>query len=166
MGCDIHFTIEANIGERESWVGVYSTVYSPTLTVALYRAPQEGGTEPALASTCDNRPLLKDRDYEWFNLLAGVRGEGPGRASFGVPADASPLTNHSVARWEGDGHSHHHCPLALFAETFAEVRDDIREALATVALKNDGRAPTPEELLCGSYHPEDVEYRVVFWFDN
>lgn len=166
MGCDIHFTIEAKIGERDSWVGVYSTGYTPVLASSLRRAKKEGETEGALTTTYDNLPLLKDRDYKWFDLLAGVRGPGPGRAIEGVPKDASPLTVYSVTQWGGDGHSHHHCSLAMFADTFAEARDDIREALATATLKGEGRVPTTEQLLCGEYHPEEIEYRVVFWFDN
>lgn len=165
MGCDIRFTIEAKLGERNTWVGVYSTVYSPILTPRSQQKAWAERKEAAILSTYSHAPLLGDRNYDWFGLLAEVRGNGSRRVADGVPDDASPLTTLSVLHWDGDGHSHSHCSLEVFSQALVETNDVLRDLMVTLNLK-EGRVPTAEEVLCGGYHPSDVEYRVVFWFDN
>lgn len=171
MGCDIHFTIECKPTEDDGWVGVYSTCLTPAFTSR--GAFNSWGAEPAeTRKDCplsyENMPTLKDRHYEFFGKLAGVRGDGPGIATEGLPDDASELSRVALNQWSMDAHSIHHCSLAEFAQAYADTDDSLREHLATVALKNPATSMplTAEEVLFGDYHGGEALYRVVFWFDN
>lgn len=93
------------------------------------------------------------RNYARFNALAGVRGDGP--KPIGVPFDASESTLLAVQGWGQDGHSHSWLPLKDAVKIFQET---------------DGLCKSwmDEEYYFGADfegHPE-IEWRLVFWFDN
>lgn len=45
------------------------------------------------------------RDYELFNVLSGVRGEGPGFAKLGMPKDATEITRYCHTVDDTDAHT-------------------------------------------------------------
>src|SRR5207237_392615 len=98
MGCDIHMVLERKT--EGGWLGIHNFPYY------------------------DNRnghdfPLAKDRNYDRFAALAGVRGEGP--EARGMPADASPLAKYDSDECGPDGHSHSWLPLKDAAQIFLKT---------------------------------------------
>ncbi len=110
-----------------------------------------------------------DRDYQLFELMAGVRGDedmaiSPPR---GMPEDASKLTRIICDDYGEDGHSHSYLTaseIPRLEEFFRKVRDD----------------NFPERqwgyFFCNTWggfslHPKGIPHmiqdvRFVFWFDN
>lgn len=104
-----------------------------------------------------------DRNYEFFEILAGVRGRGrdipPIAKPRGVPPDASGGFMDFVERYRGDGHSHSYLLLsevlayAWKEKTGKEAVDYFGPYLALfIALAE--KAGGPDNL------------RLVFFFDN
>jgi hypothetical protein len=155
MGCDIHFVVEA-LPTGEDWVGVFSTDYTPNLK------PTGQFTESVIGVDYYRRPVMKDRNYQFFGALAGVRVDGP--EAKGLPDDVSALTAIAIARWDTDGHSHSWDTLDDFAIKYAtSLADDV--AAFTAILKGERQKIIDD--LTGTYHQEDTaQYRVIYWFDN
>lgn len=86
---------------------------------------------------------------------------------FGVPPDASVMTQRVVARWEGDGHSHGHMSLREFVKR--KILDDNTLAEAAKS-KLQGGDPIAEYLGDCADESNDITLddntRVVFFFDN
>jgi len=144
MGCDIHYVVEKK--SEGVWVGIMAT---------------DVNFRPAFQSRRKD-PLwqFKERDYQFFAELAGVRGNGP--KPNGFPEDASATTKVLAGEWGCDGHSHSHCSLYEFAAAKIKGRPDLSGA---AALKLAGKDPVVELLQC-SFIEDMQEYRVCFWFDN
>ena len=133
MGCDIHTVIERK--HNGNWVAELNL---------------EGGA-------------IESRDYQLFNLLAGVRGEGPAEPR-GLPDDISTSAEMAAANWDSDGHSHSWI--------------DLKEAMALWKIANAHRTDMNSPRLYykvfsvddwhmnGEEGYEQREYRMVFWFDN
>ncbi len=151
MGCDIHVVIEKKFGDK--WIGLEELRPRPYYRFDLELQKHIG---PEF-SICRGR----ERNYDLFAALAGVRGDGP--EPKGLPDDASELSS-AVLGGDGDCHSHSWCTLDEYVENL----------LATVG--------SPAEIFLADKHPavvdpykyyfnmyapdEDEEYRVVFAFDN
>ena len=120
MGCDIHMVLEQHY-EGFGWVGVSTFA---------------GANQPA-----------RERNYDRFAKLAGIRGDGP--EPLGLPEDASVTARALASDWGGDGHSHSWIalekalPLWLGAQRGGAIRE-----------------------LFGADEDRLAEYRLVFWFDN
>ena len=139
MGCDIHIVAEKKIGP-DKWLGVRDFHSFNT----------------ARGKWCG--PAAKDRNYERFAALAGVRGEGP--PARGQPLNASPLSEWLAKQAGSDWHSPTWYPMNVAAKIFLET--DPHE-------RSDFDRNYPE------YHYFGVEYeldgpaedwRVLIWFDN
>lgn len=98
MGADIHFVIEKRNKETGEWVGLYTTE-----NVFRHR--------PYPADKASPLGLLKDRDYDFFGKLAGVRRDGPD--PLGLPQDASAMTRMYLSD-DVDLHSHTYMTLHEF----------------------------------------------------
>lgn len=104
MGCDIHVFLEKKktINNEEKWVNIDYWQQNP-----YYDGVDEYERE------YDHVPVYRGRNYELFNILAGVRGSGDGMICEpkGLPKDVSETTKKESDRWDGDGHSHSHFTL-------------------------------------------------------
>ena len=75
MGCDIHATWEYRESYRDCWVNGDAWTFGA-----------DGWVEPIF-------PILDERDYHVFGILAGVRGESlPIAKPRGVPSDCTSIT--------------------------------------------------------------------------
>lgn len=96
----------------------------------------------------------RDRNYDRFAMLAGVRGEGP--EPRGMPEDASDSAAALAADWGSDGHSHSWLPIEEACGIYLESERDPSEFLL--------KYPSYEFF---GLDPEHVAaHRLVFWFDN
>ena len=116
------------------------------------------------------------RNYELFNKMAGVRGDGLGviAAPKGLPDDLSVVTQLYVEHWNEDGHTHSWLnaeEIYLLEEWMEEFGHTFRQFA--------GLPWTPDNLgylfgsSYGAWHtypndrPDGIEdIRFVFWFDN
>lgn len=132
MGADIHFVVEHKVNEK--WIGIFSTDYG------YY-------------------PPAKVRNYKFFALLAGVRGDGP-RVPLGIPKDISELASLCADLWKEDGHSHSYMPVTEFAQCWYQslYSPDLERKQYIVF----------DALDIDLYFDEKdwKEFRVVFLFDN
>jgi hypothetical protein len=149
MGCDIHFVIEkkypAPDGDR--WVGVYMDYVSPPMRKRHEQADPGNHTKVYTRIS-----VLKDRDYGFFAMLAGVRGDGP--EPLGLPPDISEMAQLEVDAYGSRGHSHSWLTYREFCN---------RKALCDASAFEDKGDMIG---LSGLRESEYDEYRVVFWFDN
>jgi len=110
----------------------------------------------------DRMPVFRSRNYPFFALLAGVRGEGP--EPVGLPPDPSQLTEMCVTQLGADGHSHSWLPYREFCERYTLTTAEIftnggnMEALSGIDDFEDQFGPDERDGYAG--------LRVVFWFDN
>lgn len=135
MGCDIHTVIERRVAK--------GTNGNPDKWVAVAIDP-EGS---------------RDRSYERFAALAGVRGEGP--EPLGMPDDASDTAALLARDWGDDGHSHSWLPIAEAAAIYlaTDSRDDPH------GLRQ--KYPMWDYFEISAEDPEEwPDHRLVFWFDN
>lgn len=140
MGCDIHLVLEQKHNGR--WVGIDTF---------------NGHTDRFTGKYCS--PVARERNYDRFAALAGVRGDGP--EPLGVPQDASETTRLLVDKWGSDGHSHSWLPITRAAKVW----------LRTLSGKPDVFA---SKYPCSHFFGIDesssafvaTDYRVIFWFDN
>jgi hypothetical protein len=96
----------------------------------------------------------RDRNYDRFAMLAGVRGEGP--EPRGMPEDASDSAAALAADWGGDGHSHSWLPIEEACDIYLESERDPSEIVTKYAMES-----------FFNLSPESTdEHRLVFWFDN
>jgi hypothetical protein len=127
MGCDIHTVIEEKVDGR--WIGV------------------------AASDRMKVRPQYAQRDYDFFALIANVRGRGPNYPQ-NLPRDVSELSWHLYMRCPTDHHSVSHMALEDFCKLHNQLMPEISRAEYAVY---DLTGIDPEE---------GEEHRVVFWFDN
>lgn len=166
MGADIHFVIEQRTPENE-WYGVYYTGGPVTCPPYQFTRRDVGGG--SLSGPIDAvGPLgkLKQRNYDLFAELAGVRGEGP--APLGLPDGLSVMAREAVKRRDNDSHSHSWLSLRDFV--MAAIRNGSNVGGAALEALN-GKHPALEFLNRQTYGVQvDIEdladFRVVFWFDN
>ena len=149
MGADIHLVIETKSKYGRGWIGVYNNGWKYPNTFAKY----------------GNLDTVDGRNYQFFAVLAGVRGPGPD--PLGLPEDASSMTLEYSDYWGADGHSHSFMSLRDFAKQrlLAEGKsvDLLREKISgeqDKLIKERIGFPIDDN--------EDLldDYRVVFWFDN
>jgi hypothetical protein len=138
MGCDIHMVLEKRINGK--WV-----------TTQTFDAIESWN---GFAS-----PIARNRNYERFARLAGVRGDGP--EPRGIPDDLSETGRYHVDVWSGDGHSHSWLPLKDAVKVFAETEHKKHEPNSTAT-----EYPTDYYFGVSDDDSEMDDYRVVFWFDN
>jgi hypothetical protein len=106
MGCDIHLFSEKKrtINGVEKWVNCDHWAINP------YFGEDEHEPELEVVS------LYRDRNYNLFSVLAGVRGDGEICPPKGLPEDVSSIVKKESDRWDVDGHSHSHFTLAELKE--------------------------------------------------
>ena len=142
MGCDIHLVVERRIAP-DKWVAVNTMN-------GHHRSPWHVKDGDYSWSS----PAARERNYERFAKLAGVRGRGPDAR--GAPEDASETTRHLIDGWSTDGHSHSWLPITeatpIFVETASKLSDHDRKS--------------PVAYFFGIEEEEAAEHRIVFWFDN
>ena len=154
MGCDIHFVIERRFGDR--WVGVYSSVYTP-------QVPTAGESRGEEMDAWKRRAAFKQRNYDFFARLAGVRGAGPDPQ--GMPEDASDL---AVAEFgdDCDLHSHSHLPYEEFVHRWV-LSGELISRWIVDSMAGGVDKQRFKENVTGVIGLTDVaDYRVVFCFDN
>jgi hypothetical protein len=142
MGCDIHMVLERKVGKE--WIGIHNFPY-------WYQRADKNGRDTAW-------PIATDRNYDRFNALAGVRGEGPA-VPRGTPEDASPLARLLIEEWDSDGHSHSWMTLKEAAPIFAKTE-------WKQSKPDDWAAEYPVCYFFGIEEDQAKDYRLVFWFDN
>lgn len=166
MGADIHFIIEKRSSEGE-WYGVYSS--GGVVTCPAYQVTRRdvgGAAIRPLVPVVSALGRLKQRNYDFFAEIAGVRGAGP--SPLGLPEGLSVMAREEIKRWGPDGHSHSWLYLRDFVMSAIRHNGDIGDA-ALKAL--NGKHPALEFLNAPAdgiqVDIEDLaDFRVVFWFDN
>ena len=109
MGCDIHLFSEKkkSINGEDKWVNADYWEINP------YFETDKTEQELDIVSIYDNR------NYDLFNILAGVRGNGPSISQArGLPNDVSSIVKKESDRWDDDGHSHSYFTLAELKEYY------------------------------------------------
>lgn len=160
MGCDIHIVLERRSSDLNKWVGVqtYKGIASNLLDDSIKTSYGFAWFK------------LRNRNYDFFNDLCGVRGEGSefGHTPRGLPDDASDL---ALMEFDNDSDLHSHSwlsardfcgPLAASRYEGQELAVLIGERMAkgfNLALLNDFVNDEIEEDTVD-------EYRLVFAFDN
>ena len=104
MGADIHVFLEkkTTINKESIWVNIDYWQKNP-----YYDGVDEYERE------YEHVPVYTGRNYELFNILAGVRGSGDGMIEEprGLPGNVSETTKEESDRWSLDGHSHSYFTL-------------------------------------------------------
>lgn len=109
MGSDIHLFSEKkkSINGEDKWVNADYWEINP------YFETDKDERELEIVSIYD------DRNYDLFNVLAEVRGNGPSISPpRGLPDDVSSVVKKESDRWNGDGHSHSYFTLAELKEYY------------------------------------------------
>lgn len=160
MGCDIHLVLEQrSIIDPAGWIGVHT--FPHVDHKSHYAYPNKGRDIGEFFAV----PYVKQRHYEFFAALAGVRGEGP--EAKGVPPDASELTKNLVEYWAGDGHSHSYLDLLDFTRRYLSVHPKDMGVVAAKRVSGEDDALLAYACSLMGIDTEDPNaYRVVFWFDN
>lgn len=117
---------------------------------------------------------LRNRNYELFAALAGVRGDGPEPRD--LPQDVSEYVQTEYGGWGGDAHSASWYSAVDFVQIYTsvgvEVDEDTPLSPYVVSLITDGDEAAvakflSEEASVDVPEGESVDlYRFVFWFDN
>lgn len=159
MGCDIHMVVERHT--PNGWVGVHNLPYIDEGAVSV-RVYSESDSSAPSSFFCSW--YARQRNYELFALLAGVRGGGP--EPKGMPSDASPLAQMEADSWGGDGHSHSYCSAVEFAQAYIKTLNE--EEKLTYITKKITEDEEPAAMLANQlFSIEKPElHRIVFWFDN
>ncbi len=145
MGCDIHIVLEQR-AKGGRWIGIDTYIGHECSYIKGWATP-----------------IARERNYDRFAALAGVRGNGP--EPRGLPWDASETVRFLADEWGGDGHSHSWLPIKdaerIFSETHhwtEDKRDDFGKSYPAVHFFGVDYSE-------GSSRSAD-DYRIVFWFDN
>lgn len=146
MGCDIHLVLEKRHGSK--WIGV--DTFSGDHRAKWMLKPKEYDW---------SSPVARDRNYDRFAALAGVRGSGP--EPRGIPADASDTTAYLVEDYGSDGHGHSWLPMKEASEVWKRTAGQLDEIESKYPDSYFFGVDTSE----GSNNNSD-DYRIVFWFDN
>ncbi len=155
MGCDIHMVLEKKVGEK--WVGLHSFPYATTRNT--------GSGNDKYPITTGSGWMARERDYDLFADLAGVRGDSTtGNKPRGEPDDISDLGRLMIDRDGGDGHSHTHMllteawPLFVIHKLGGSIFDTMRKEL--------GMSMFGFEDFDTDETPDTDNYRLIIWFDN
>ncbi len=160
MGCDIHIVLEYHDKEHGVWVGVRS--------YRSFSSKLLGGVKSV--SWVSYR--LRARDYEFFNDLCGVRGDGSrfGYTPRGLPQNASSLSQLSLSEDDPDLHSHSWLNMKELSGPLVACKVDEAEQPALIAerMGNAGyNLSVLNEWIDDDITDEDIdEWRLVFAFDN
>jgi len=150
MGCDIYIVLEKKIDRQ--WIGLQVPAHRLTWTKS-----NKGKWERGFVLD-----KARERDYDAFARLAGVRGPGP--EPKGMPEDASELAKALYGEADSYLHSHSWCSLREFFEAKVSSMSD---APAALLVGGHPAVDNPMEYWFGMYESEEgEEYRVVFCFDN
>lgn len=165
MGCDIHPVLEKWDDDQACYVGVHGYEYFGRETVTGVRQDSQEFIGW----------VLRNRDYDFFWVLANVRGPrpemGPGRPPRGFPDDASTLACMYLGN-DPDLHSHSWCSMDELAEALDRAKSGrgLNEVVADRLVANHDRQQIADMLngWLGVYiEVEELDkYRLVFAFDN
>lgn len=167
MGCDIHIVLEKRTASGD-WYGARDFTGFPSTIVHVY------GTKPDPEHAGFNYVsyILRNRDYEFFNDLCGVRGDGSrfGFKPRGLPENASLMSLDLLSEEDPDLHSHSWLNMQELSAVLAACKLDEAQTAASVVerIKNGVDA----KLLSEWVGLEDDEtndwdqWRLVFAFDN
>ena len=149
MGADIHMVLERSTKEF-GWVGIQTFA---SMSIYNYAANEGKGRIDTYCSI-----VARNRNYELFAKLAGVRGDGP--EPKGLPDDASPLTLMKLSEENDDLHSHTWWMLEQALPLFAAPH------LGAQLLEPNARNNAMR--MFGLYEGEDdaADYRLCIAFDN
>lgn len=160
MGADIHVFLEkkTTINKESKWVNIDYWQKNPH-----YDGVDEYERE------YEHVPVYTGRNYELFNILAGVRGSGDGMIEEprGLPGNVSETTKEESDRWSSDGHSYSYFTLFELKEFLEKNPSDEPSPLIHIIKKIDERFKGEFYIYDDERHPEkEVSMRIVFWFDN
>jgi hypothetical protein len=160
MGCDIHIVLERKDKKRDRWVGVRSYRYFKASLLANIKTESVMG----LAGF-----VIKQRHYDFFNDLCGVRGDGSefGYQSKGLPDDASDLTLMELSEDNPDLHSHSWLSMAELRPVMEKHYGPqiIASRLKGERVRQDVLRMFVDDEIGEDYTPEE-DWRLMFAFDN
>ena len=108
MGCDIHLytEIKRHVNDTDMWVNADYWSINPYYK---YCDEEDKKWEKELEVVS----IYQGRNYELFDILAGVRGSGLNKISApkGLPVDVCDIVKAESDRWGSDGHSHSYFTL-------------------------------------------------------
>lgn len=173
MGCDIHMYIEYKVDDGE-WIAHESHVET-----------EEEGIRPISAT---------GRNYYLFGLLAGVRSidSGNNLKPRGLPLDVTSVIKKAHEHWGVDAHSVSFLFMEEFKDVIRKYNKTKREHRIPLNPKrtdmffdyNHGfiqfppsfstiisgakkhKADIQADFILLGAKPPNVEYRLIFWFDN
>jgi hypothetical protein len=196
MGCDIHMFIEyRNTGMAWKADPHHKPIVEDTCISRCDNKKDycdfcsaDRPEECDMAHRHYNQTIAIGRDYRLFSLLAGIREPK------GLPADVSEIVQAAADRDGQDGHSHSYMSLeefkkVLFEECISDggykptTRTDIFYKWEDYSRDNYNERPPDyssivayceqlkeqnnvEKYLLDNESLNDVEVRLVFWFDN
>lgn len=161
MGCDIHVMTEAKRKDcwGDRWVNVDNWRYNP------YHGRYEG--EPEL----DVEEIYRERNYELFSFLAGVRNYGNNLSlgfDRGFPEDASEQTAALYESWGIDAHTPGYVTLAELKEKIKTITKVSRKGYVhkdqVTRYKETGE--TPDTWCQGVGGPHARNYEWMEWEDE
>ncbi len=161
MGCDIHLVLEVKNPKNDEWVGVRTYDY---LRESMLNYHNE--VTPGLVGF-----QIKRRNYEFFDDLCGVRGNGSkfGFSPRGLPHNISSLTE-LVLSDDTDLHSHSWLTMEELEPILIKHWNELAAVQVAAALAGDSW--NSRKLInrlvdddIGDVYPIDY-YRLVFAFDN
>ena len=158
MGCDIHVYTEFK-KENKTWVNVDKIIKN-----IYFNGEWLFEDEYCII------PIYDYRNYELFEVLAGVRGNMDDAIHYpkGIPDDISKLTQDQYKHWSLIAHSQSYFTLYELKRNRYKVKKEV--------IKNyDDLITSLEQRLCEIYNYDSVKsimidkthmIRIVFWFDN
>ena len=169
MGADIHMYVEKRLPSG-NWVCVRNlneSIYS----TGLYLMYEDRGASNGGFSAYW---ILRNRNYELFSALAGVRGDGPEPKD--LPQDVSEYVQTEYAGWGMDAHSASWYSADEFVQIYDRIGVEVDEekplsTYAKIRIADGAESATAQFLQDAvSVHVSEDEsvdnYRFVFWFDN
>ncbi len=167
MGCDIHILTEKRHKKREK-----DEVVPPWTNTDRFRYNSYKQEDPNDDSeeVLEIVPVYRERDYNLFTRLAGVRSYDSDMPVFaqprGIPDDISAISKAQVDRWGCDGHSHSYATYAELEDYWQSYAFDSHQLRLFVdALKDRMK----DELWLFNKEPSEDDkenFRVIFFFDN
>jgi hypothetical protein len=164
MGCDIHMVLERQFDGV--WVGINTYTYldKDAVHISVYK-----NDEPVDPDHSYIGWKIRDRNYEFFAGLAGVRGDGPD--PLGVPDDASLLARAMISSWGMDGHSHTYIGAREFGSLYFRQREENVPDLVKIRMNDPTKFDERIASLLAipfsiSEHHSLDWYRLIIWFDN
>lgn len=135
MGADIHLFSE----KKKTVNGVEKWVNADYWKINPYFGDDEYEPELELVS------IYRNRNYNLFSILAGVRGNDEICPPRGLPDDVSDIVKKESDRWDGDGHSHSYFTLAELKKYYEDNSHSSHNGFlskrAIKELDEDGKTP-------------------------